>query len=86
MDGEVDVGYLVGVAKRKWRDSKKITTYEDTLTRDEGALFKEDDHLVELCLELKSKEQEIIDYIDTRLRGHRWNQEGENNRGPGLED
>ena len=39
---QVSTGKLIGMAKRKWKESKKVTSYEDELTRDESALFKDD--------------------------------------------
>jgi len=71
MDGEYTPGYIIGQCKRKWRDSHKITTYNDELTRDEGAIFKDDETLVLLFLEVKKKEQEIIDHIDTKVKEYR---------------
>lgn len=71
MAEEYTPGYIIGQCKRKWRDSHKITTYNDELTRDEGAIFKDDETLVRLFLEVKKKEQEIIDHIDRKVREYR---------------
>ena len=68
---QVSTGKLIGMAKRKWKESKRVTSYEDELSREENALFKDDSKLVGLCLDLKLKEQEIIDYIDDTITLYR---------------
>lgn len=60
MAEEYTPGYIIGQCKRKWRDSHKITTYNDELTQDESDIFQDDETLVRLFLEVKKKEQEII--------------------------
>ena len=68
---EYTPGYIIGQCKRKWKDSKKITTYTDELSREEQAIFKEDTVLVGLFMDMKQAEEEIIKYIDKRLQEDR---------------
>lgn len=67
MDGEYTPGYIIGQCKRKWRDSKKETTYTDELSKEEQLLFKDDEVLVELFTDMKQAEA-IIKYIDNQLQ------------------
>lgn len=75
-DGFTD-GYLLGMAKRKWKESKRVTSYTDEMDRLEGALVRDDMVLLGLCRELKQKEAAIVARIDQLLTSHRQLQEKE---------
>lgn len=61
----------IGKAKRIFKDSKKVTTYTDELSREEAALFAGDTYLMSMVASKALIDKQIIEHIETRLEGHR---------------
>ena len=68
---DLDMGELIGSAKRIWTNSKKTTVRLDKIDRTESIIFKEDNELADLVLELNATKQKIIKHIDNKLAEHR---------------
>jgi hypothetical protein len=74
---EYTPGVLIGLAKRKWKDSKRVTEYTDEISKEENALFKDDAILLGMVLKLKEQEAKIIAHIDYKLKEARKQKEAQ---------
>ena len=61
----------IGKAKRIFKDSKKVTTYTDELSREEAALFANDTKLASMVATKAAIDMGIIEHIQARLEDYR---------------
>ena len=55
-----------------WNSKHRTIVYdEDAMTKDEITLFKDDPQFIIKLIELKEKEQDILDYISNKVKNYR---------------